>query len=129
MYPSILWDRIPSKHLTAPLMSKWRASRQEEGVHRLKRTCSFDNFVKIVHKVAWPSPLPHGKTPGQFFWWTNSPPPGEKESSKPRPPRPIKRAKTPPPGHFPQLFTIKTWKMRQKSRGTVKFYHIQMIKR
>ena len=62
--------------------------------------------------------------PRQFFWWANSPLPRQKESSKPRPPGLWKRAKTPPPGHFPQLFTIKTWKMIQKSCKTARFYNL-----
>ena len=60
------------------------------------------------------------KTPG-IFLWANSPPPGQKESSKRQPPDLSKQAKTPPLGHFPQLFTIKTEK---KSCKIARFYHL-----
>ena len=42
-----------------------------------------------------------------IFLMGEFPTPGQKEF-KPPSPGPIKRAKTPPPGQFPQSFTIKT---------------------
>ena len=51
---------------------------------------------------------PPGQTPGEFFERVNLPPPGHKESVKPRSLEQINRAKTPPPG---QLF----FKMQQKN--------------
>ena len=61
--------------------------------------------------------------PGQFFDGRIPYPPDKKEFN---PPRPIKRAKTPPRGHLPQLFTIKHEKTRQKSCKTARFYHFYL---
>ena len=48
-------------------------------------------------------PSPPGKTLGQFFWWENFPPPGQKESSKPQTPRAYKNELKPHPGAFSSI--------------------------
>ena len=53
--------------------------------------------------------------PSGIFLWANSPPLGQKESSKLQPPDLSKQAKTPPLCHFPQLFTIKPEKKSCKT--------------
>ena len=59
--------------------------------------------------------------PPGIFLWANSPPPGQKESSKLQPPDLSKQAKTPPLGHFPQLFTIKPEKNHAKLQDFIIF--------
>ena len=50
------------------------------------------------------------------------PTPEQNESLKLQPPDLSKQAKTPPLGHFPQLFTIKPEK---KSSKITRFYHLE----
>ena len=50
-----------------------------------------------------------------------------KRISKPSSPGPYKWAKTPHKGHFPQLFTIEPWKMRQMVGLGIHWYIIRYI--
>ena len=65
--------------------------------------------LNLVGNVSVSSKTDHlpWQTPGKFFWWANSPPPGQKRVQNPH-----------PQGHFPQLFTIQHEKIGQKTCKT-----------
>ena len=79
-----------------------------------------NSFMSLMYQSVPSITISPARPPG-IFLWANSPPPGQKGSSKLQPPDLSKQAKTPPLSHFPQLFTIKPEK---KSCKIVRFYHL-----
>ena len=66
------------------------------------------------------------KTP-RYIFMGEFPTPGRKESLKLQPPDLSKQAKTPPLGHFPQLFTIKPEKIMQNCKILSSLRPVHMI--
>ena len=103
------WDHFVSTEVKKTSLHETRADLMKQSIVMNLFTDQISYLSELMYQSIPSLTIP----PGNFFDGRIPHPRAYKNELKPH-----------PQGHVPQLFIIKTWKMRQKSRKTAGFYHL-----